>query len=67
MNLWHIGFALLVIGVGIPVVYSLYKFVLASIPWYGRLSIICVVVGCIVLLAAAAKDRMQAPSPEEKY
>lgn len=67
MNLWHVGFALLVIGVGIPIVYSLYKFVLVSISWYWRLSIICIILGCVVLLASAVRDRMQSPSPEEKY
>lgn len=67
MDLWKVGFALLMVGIGIPIVYGLYHFVLESIPWYWRLSAISVVGGCAVLVIAAFKERMESETPEEKY
>lgn len=67
MDLWKAGFFLLIIGVGTPIVYGLYSFVLASIPWYWRLSIISIILGCVVLLTAAVRERLESETPEEKY
>ena len=67
MDLWKLGFLLLIIGVGIPLMYGLYSFVLASVAWYWRVSVIFVVSGCIALLAAAVRERMESEIPEEKY
>jgi membrane protein implicated in regulation of membrane protease activity len=66
MNSWHVGFALLVLGVAIPVGYGLYEFVLTPVPWYWRLTILCILAGCLVLLASAIRDRLQMPTPKEK-
>lgn len=67
MDLWKLGFALLMVGIGIPIAYGLYSFVLASISWYWRLSIISIILGCVMLLIAPVKDRMDSETPEEKY
>ncbi len=66
MNLWNIGFAFLAVGIAIPAVYALYKFVLSPIAWYWRLSIIFILVGLVFLTASAVKDRLEASPPEEK-
>ena len=67
MDLWNVGFAFLAAGVAVPIVYALYKFVLTSIPWYWRLSVILVLSGVVILAASAAKDRTEDSSTEEKY
>jgi membrane protein implicated in regulation of membrane protease activity len=66
MKLWTVGFALLAVGIGIPVMYGLYEFVLASIPWYWRLSVLLIVVGFLVLLVSAIRDRIRQVTPEQK-
>jgi hypothetical protein len=66
MKLWHVGLALLAIGVAIPLFYGLYEFVLASIPWYLRLSALLVLAGCLVLLGSALRDRMGQEPPQRR-
>jgi hypothetical protein len=66
MKVWHIGFVLLAAGVAIPVIYGLYEFVLVSVPWYFRLSVLLVLAGVVVLLASAIRDRMNEETPERR-
>ena len=67
MDLWKFGFALLIIGIAIPIVYGISQFILYPAEWYWRLSIIFIVAGIVTLLASAIHDRLQSTSPEEKY
>lgn len=67
MDLWKIGFALLIIGIVIPIGYGLYEFVLAPIKWYWRLSALFIIAGVLTLLASAIWDKSQSSAPEEKY
>ncbi|KXB05777.1 hypothetical protein AKJ49_00055 [candidate division MSBL1 archaeon SCGC-AAA382A03] len=67
MVLWKIGFALLIVGIAIPIGYGLYQFVLTNMAWYWRISILFVVAGVITLLASAIQDQLQSNPPEEKY
>ncbi|KXA98036.1 hypothetical protein AKJ37_01645 [candidate division MSBL1 archaeon SCGC-AAA259I09] len=67
MNLWKIGFALLIVGIAIPIGYGLYQFVLTPIDWYWRISILFIIAGIITLLASAIQDKTQSTTPEEKY
>ncbi len=67
MDLWKIGFALLIVGVAIPVGYGLYSFVLSSIDWYWRLSVLFIIAGVLTLLASAILDKAKSSPPEEKY
>jgi len=66
VNLWTIGFALLALGIGIPIAYALYEFVLASIPWYWRLSAICILAGVILLMGAAVRERLSEETPQQR-
>lgn len=66
MNFWIVGFALLAVGIGIPIAYALYEFVLASIPWYWRLSVICILAGVLVLMGAAVRERLSEETPQQK-
>lgn len=67
MDLWKIGFTLLIVGIAIPIGYSLYQFVLTPVEWYWRLTILFILAGLIVMLMAAIKDRASSTKPEEKY
>ncbi|KXA99477.1 hypothetical protein AKJ40_03025 [candidate division MSBL1 archaeon SCGC-AAA259M10] len=67
MDLWKIGFALLIIGIAIPIGYGLYQFVLTSIEWYWRISILFIIAGIVTLLASAVQDKLRSTPPEEKY
>ena len=67
MKVWHVGLALLAAGIAIPVMYGLYEFVLASIPWYFRLSVLLVLAGVLVLMASAVRDRMNQETPERRF
>ena len=64
--MWQIGFALLALGVAIPVGYGIYEFVLTPLEWYWRLSVLSIAAGCIILLASAIRDRLNMPTPKRK-
>lgn len=67
MDLWKIGFALLAIGIAIPSGYALYRMLSSSMEWYWILTVILIIGGILVLLAAAIRDAISEPIPEEKY
>lgn len=67
MDLWKIGFFLLIMGIAIPIGYGLYKFVLTPIEWYWRISLLFILAGIATLLVSAIHDKLQSASPEEKY
>ncbi len=67
MDLWKIGFTLLIVGIAIPIGFALYQFVLTPVEWYWRLTILFILAGLIVMLMAAIKDRASSTKPEEKY
>lgn len=67
MNQWKVGFALLIIGIAIPIGYGLYQFVLTPIEWYWRVSILLIIAGIITLLGSAVQDKFKSTTPEEKY
>ena len=67
MDLWKVGFSLLIIGIAIPIGYGLYQFVLTPIDWYWRVSLLFVIAGILVLLASAVQDQLKSTPPEEKY
>ncbi len=69
MDLWKIGFALLIIGIAIPAGYGLYQFIITdwSIAWYWALSITFIIGGSIFLMIAAILDKLKSTTPEEKY
>lgn len=67
MDLWKMGFALLIIGIAIPIGYILYQFMVAKIDWYWSLSVLFIVAGILILLASAIRDKVQSSEPEEKY
>lgn len=67
MSSWKIGFALLIIGIAIPLGYGLYQFALSSIDWYWSLSILLIIAGIITLLTSAIIDTIRSPKPEEKH
>ncbi len=66
MNLWNIGFGFLILGVAIPIAYGLYEFVLASIPWYWRLSVVSFLAGLTLLIVSAISERARSEPPEQK-
>lgn len=66
MDLWNIGFGLLITGIAIPGICALYKFVLTPVDWYWRISLIFVMAGILVLLASAIKEKVQATPPERE-
>jgi hypothetical protein len=66
MKLWYLGFGLLSVGIIIPVMYGLYEFVLASVPWYLRLSVILILAGVLILMASAVRDRISQETPEQR-
>lgn len=67
MDLWEIGFSLLVIGIAVPIGYGLYQFVLTPVDWYWRLSILFIIAGIITLIGSAVQDKLESSLPEEKY
>jgi len=66
MKLWYLGFGLLMVGITIPVLYGLYEFVLASVPWYLRFSVILILLGVLILMASAVRDRINQETPEQR-
>lgn len=67
MDLWKIGFSLVIMGIAIPVGYAIYQFALEPIGWYWALTIMLMIAGVAVLLIAAIMDRLKEVKPEEKY
>ena len=66
VDLWTIGFILLIIGIGIPVSYGIYEIILAEMEWYWSVSITLIAFGLIFLLISAVKERTESSKPEEK-
>lgn len=66
IDLWKIGFVILLIGIGIPLGIAIYEFALADLEWYWTLSVTLVVLGIIILTVSAIKDRLKSSKPEEK-
>ncbi|MFO8109606.1 MAG: hypothetical protein R6U17_03655 [Thermoplasmata archaeon] len=67
MDLWRIGFSLLIVGIAIPLGYGLYQFVLTPVAWYWRLTILFIAAGLMVMIVAAIKERASSSKPKEKY
>lgn len=67
MDLWKIGFTLLIVGIAIPVGYALYQFVLTPLEWYWRLSFLFIIAGVFILLISATLERLKETKPEEQY
>jgi len=67
MDLWKLGFGLLIVGLAIPIGYSLYQFVLTPLEWYWRLSVLFIIAGVLILLVSAIIDRIGETKPEERY
>jgi len=67
MDLWKLGFGLLIVGLAIPIGYGLYQFVLTPLEWYWRLSVLFIIAGVLILLVSAIIDRIGETKPEERY